>query len=638
MKIKQAFEKPDAPTIKVIILFSMTLLLKMMILHQQMHIEVHYWLVVFMNLASLLAVFLLMAFLMKPEKRLNGFLWIHGLLTLLIFINTIYHSHFYTLVPAHSIFQIGQLGGVKGSIAALIRPLYFLYFIDTALLTILSWKKRLTIGRSKKRHNPAYLLLLMPLIFSIGLAVHLLIQRTEGHLTPLNLGMLNYHMVDAVQLFRPAAVDPELAEEAVTAIINEDDKRRYEGLLEGRNLFVIQAESLQTFVMEHPLGTQTITPVLNQLIQEDSLYFSRFYEQVGWGNTSDAEFVSHNSYYPSTKTFSYRAFEKNEFYSLPIHLKNHGYNTMVFHGNDPTFWNRENAYTGQGIDRFYASESFEMNELIGMGLSDRELFQQSIPILRKTPEPFYAFYITLTSHHPFIMPPELQNLKMPAVYEETVLGHYLQSVHYLDAEIGAFINLLKAEGLYDNAAIIIYGDHQGLDMRNEEANEQVSQFIGRPYEEDEMFRVPLIIHIPGSGLKEKVETTGGQIDFFPTIANLAGVPLPPNRVMGKDLLNIKEGFVAKQVHVAAGSFIDDEKVFIMSPDGLYENSRAWYLTTGEPVPLELCRDHYERALAEITLSEYILQNDLIPRVQEAGLESILDEIRQALQLEETSEE
>ncbi|SMP44637.1 LTA synthase family protein [Anoxynatronum buryatiense] len=638
MKRSWIIAMPDTQTVKLILLFSLSLLFKMMILHQQMHIELHYWLVAFMNLASIFFVYLLMTFLLKPEKRLVGYLWIHGILTVLIFINTVYYSHFYTLVPAHSVFQIGQLGGVTESIAALIKPIYFLYFIDTVVLAVLCRRKQLKVSQREKRYNSFYVLLLLPLVLGMGITFFALEERTEGHLTPLNLGMLNYHLVDVIQLFKPATVDPELAEEAVSAIVQEADERQFKGLLEGRNLFVIQAESLQTFVMEHPLAGQEITPVLNQLVQEDSIYFSRFYEQAGWGNTSDAEFVSHNSFYPSTKTFSYRAYENNAFYSLPLHLKKQGYTTMVFHGNDPSFWNRENAYSGQGIDHFYASEDFEMNDLIGMGLSDRELFQQSITAIRQIPEPFYAFYITLTSHHPFVMPDELQKLEMNADYKDTVLGHYLQSVHYLDEEIGRFIQRLKSEGLYDNAAIIIYGDHQGLDMRNEEANDLVSRFIRRPYEEDEMFRVPLIIHIPGSGLAETVETAGGQIDFFPTIANLAGAPLHPNRVMGKDLLNISEGFVAKQVHVAAGSFIDNEKVFIMSPDGLYDNSRAWKLGTGEPVSLEKCRENYERALAEITLSEYILQNDLIPRVQEAGLEGILDEIRQALQLEEMPDE
>jgi lipoteichoic acid synthase len=627
-------KKAELTALKIVALFSGTLFLKMMVLHRLMNLEQHFLRVSLVNLATLLAVLFFVVYL-APTKYFKIFLWIHLLMSLLIFINTVYYSHFFTLVPVHSIFQLGQLGGVTASIFALIRPLYLLFFADTGILW---WTLGRRTGRPTQdlKRNRPYAVIALALIVGIIGSIQLLWDQTEGHLTPNNLGMLNYHIYDAVQLFRPRPIDTQRAEEAVTAITQEEEIRAYEGIIKDKNIIVIQAESLQSFVMEHNVNGQEVTPVINRLKEKDTLYFSRFYEQVGWGNTSDAEFISHNSFYPSVRSFSYREYENNTFYTLPMHLKKQGYTTMVLHGNDPDFWNRKTAYEGQGIDLFYSSEDFEMNEIIGMGLSDRELFRQSIEVLRQTEKPFYAMYVTLTSHHPFMMEEELQYLDMPEEYDETVLGHYLQSVHYMDREIGEFIELLKVEGLYDDSVIVIYGDHQGLDMRNEEANNLVSHFIDRPYEEDEMFRVPLLIHIPGSGLQEEIKTAGGQIDFFPTIANLTGDPIQANRVMGKDLLNIKNGFIAKQVHVSAGSFIDNEHIFIMSPDGLYENSRAWHLGTGEEVALELCRPGYERALAEISLSEYILQNDLVPDVQQVGLEGILDEIKTLLELETSS--
>jgi len=179
--------------------------------------------------------------------------------------------------------------------------------------------------------------------------------------------------------------------------------------------------------------------------------------------------------------------------------------------------------------------------------------------------------------------------------------------------------MLKEEGLYEDSIIVIYGDHQGLDMRNEEINDLLSSFLGKSYQEDEMFRVPLIIHMENSTLPKEISTAGGQIDFTPTI-----VKIEPDKILGKDLLNIEQGFVAKQVHVARGSFIDDEKIFIMSNDGIFENSIAWNIQTREAVDIEECRAGYERALAEVNLSEYILENNLISMVKEKGLEYIID--------------
>lgn len=630
-------KKFDSSAISFLGVFVITLMIKMTILHQFMHIERNLWQVTLLNATVLTAIFTLLLYI-NPNTYLTSFRWTHLIVTLLIFINTVYYSHFFTIIPVNSVFQIGQLGGVSESIVALIRPLYFLYFMDTLVLWLApNWVMQgKTFSRTnKKDRNERYALIASAAAATVIISTIGLFIRTEGHLTPQNLGMLNYHLADAILYFVPRPVDPESTEEALTALIEEEDDRRYTGLLEGRNLIVIQAESLQTFVMEHQLAGQDVTPYLNRMIQENTLYFSRFYEQAGWGNTSDAEFVVHNSFYPSTKTFSYRAFEQNDFYTLPHYLKEQRYTTMAFHGNDPDFWNRSNAYPGQGIDRFYSSDDYVMDDLIGMGLSDRELFQQSLPWLQESPKPFYAFYITLTSHHPFVMDEENQHLDLPPDFQDTTLGHYLQSVHYLDREIEYFMESLKLAGLYENSAIIIYGDHQGLDMRNEESNDQVSRFIQKPYKEDEMFRVPLLIHVPGSEVQEEISITGGQIDIFPTVANLMGNPLQANAVMGKDLLNIQEGFVAKQVHVAPGTFLDNEKVFIMSPDGFFENSRAWYLESGKSVPLSDCRSGYERALAEIALSEYILTNNFIMAVRSTGLEGILDDIRQLLELEQS---
>lgn len=636
MKINKDNLQQNWSFITLALIFSSIILCKMMLLHAMMDLQTNLMQITITNLGSLMILYLL-AFMITPSRWFGTIIGLHIALSSLVFINTVYYNHFFTLIPASSVFQIGQLGGVTDSILALVKPVYLLYYIDTFVLWYRYRSLNLTTTRYELRRSKVYMGVLLGLVIGMILSLVNISQKTEGHLTPVNLGMLNYHVVDSVRLFIPSTVDPEITEEAVVAVIDEEEDHKWQAMLAGRNIIVIQAESLQSFVVGKELNGQEITPMLNWLSRSDSFIFENFYEQVGWGNTSDAEFIIHNSFYPSTKTFSYKAYENNTFRTLPMLLKENNYTTIVLHGNDSEFWQRKKAYEGQGIDRFYSSTDFDMNQVIGMGLSDKELFRQSIEWLKATPPPFYAMYITLTSHHPFELEDHNKSLVMPDVYQDTVLGNYFHAVHYLDQSIEGFINQLKEEGLYESSAIIIYGDHQALDMRNEEANQQVTRFLNEPYTEDEMFKVPLIIHIPDSGILENVTTAGGQIDFFPTMANLMGKPIEPDKVMGKDLLNIQEGFVAKQVHVAVGSFIDNDKIFIMSPDGLYENSRAWKLNSGEEIPLEDCREGYERAMAEVALSEYILQNDLVVEMNEMGLQEILDDIRLMLKMEDHEE-
>ncbi len=53
--------------------------------------------------------------------------------------------------------------------------------------------------------------------------------------------------------------------------------------------------------------------------------------------------------------------------------------------------------------------------------------------------PFHAFLITLTSHTPpFKMPDEYKYLNVKEKHQDTILGDYLQSIHYADKALGQF--------------------------------------------------------------------------------------------------------------------------------------------------------------------------------------------------------
>ena len=103
------------------------------------------------------------------------------------------------------------------------------------------------------------------------------------------------------------------------------------------------------------------------------------------------------------------------------------------------------------------------DESIGMGLSDRSFFRQSLAMLSRERQPFYAFMITLTSHYPYSFPKLLEQAAFDAgEYKGTVVGSYLAAIHYLDREFGAFIKGLKKSGLYDKSVIALYGDHNAI--------------------------------------------------------------------------------------------------------------------------------------------------------------------------------
>ncbi|QNO14213.1 LTA synthase family protein [Alkalicella caledoniensis] len=608
---------------KYLIAISAGVFLKLFALHSTMGIG-DIFRVTFKNYLIVMAIMCLTC-IISQRNRIRAMLIVNILISALLFIDAVYYGHFYTLIRAHSIYQAGQVRHVSNSIAALLNPLYFLYFIDSIVIFIYLFKDKAVIIKSTPKQRLATAVTLVLLISMItGMNLNLS-KKTNGYFTPHNTGVINFHLYDVAGYVRKASLKTEHVQALAKFIEPEQNGIKYFGVAEGKNVFVIQAESVQNFVINTKINGQEITPNLNKLVDNESIYFDRYYEQIGWGNTSDAEFISHNGFYASRRVFSYKAYEGIDFITLPINLKDKGYNTIAFHGNEGDFWDREKAYPSQGLDEYISIEDLEVDEELGLGLSDQSFFRQSMDFIKELHQPFYSFLITLTSHHPFIIPEDLKELNVGEQYEGTSLEDYLQTVRYLDTQIGEFIQALKDENLYDNSIIVVYGDHKGLDYRYAEANEHITNLIGREYQVQEMYRVPFIVHMPGSGLKETISTVGGQVDFYPTMANLLGIELRSDSVLGKDLLNTEKGFAAIQNHVAQGSFIDDNIVFVMSEDGIFENSDAWDLKTGEPLDLELAREGYERAVAELKLSEYILQNNLVPLVHEKGIKGALEQ-------------
>ena len=600
-----------------IALYNLLIFMKLIVFHSFIDIQYRSLLVSFLNLLTSICIFGVVNYIFR-RRRNEVFLGVYMALSALLFFDGLYFSHFFTLIPINAIYQIGHLSAVSGSVKTLIKPVYFLYFIDWPLLFYFYMKdRRLNTVDKNIRRRPrqlAWLVLLFCFIFFGNQQIKI---AAGGFYTPFNMGNYNYHIYDIYQIFSKSSLvdNADAWMEKLDNDIPTNLTKKYHGLLEGKNIIVIQAESLQNFVINREVDGQFITPVLNELISRDTLYFSRYYEQVGWGNTSDAEFVTHNGLHASTKNFSYKQYEDKQLRSLPMLLNDHSYETIVFHGNEPEFWNRKSMYPTIGFNRFISSEDLLMEEIIGIGLSDKALFSQSLDYLKELPQPFYSFFITLTSHYPYVMEDTYKQLQLGEEYHGTLLGDYLQTVNYLDDALGELIEGLKREGLYENTAIILYGDHHGLDARNEIVYQQVTDFLGKPFQEDEMYRVPMLIHIPQSNLKREIKTVGGQVDFYPTILNLIGLEINDDIVIGKDLLNVKEGFAVQQVHTGKGSFIDNDKMFIISKDGIFENSRAWDIKTGEPVELEEARKGYERAIAEIFLSEYIIES-VLPELDE----------------------
>ena len=552
------------------------------------------------------------------------FILFYSLITLIMFADAAYSSYFGRYISVNQLYQLSSLKEIAGDgnvLGATVSPLSLLTLID--LPFVIWWFHRVKKMKTGSEDRDRKRIILHLIIYVAALFCFIYYGwnvTNDRYVQKVNhIEFFTYHTNDLIvnvggRIARRNVDEKEIQRE-MEAIVPKSEGNLYSGVAKGRNLILIQVESLNDFVIGADYQGQELTPVLNQLIQEDTFYFDRFYSTTGVGNTCDAEFVTLNSLYANDERECYRMYVDNTYNGLPWMLRQEGYSTMAFHGYVKTFWNREEAYKNQGIEQFYSQEELVMTQKSGFGLTDKEMFRQAVDILKTKQEPFFSFMITLTNHIPYDMPQSLATLDLAPDDERTMFGRYLQTVHYTDEAIGDLIYYLKEAGLYDNSMIVIYGDHQGLNKETLEVSLSMMDYLGKEYDFDEMLKIPLLIHIPGLGEHKVITTVGGQIDTAPTIANLMDLDFRQPYQFGHDLLNTTEGFIAQISYIGKGSYIDgnNDMIFAIGKDGTVEEGRALHIPDGSfmNVNPELCRENSDRALALLDLCKKVLDNNLI---------------------------
>ncbi len=602
-------------------LFTILLIFKILLF---MHItDIRYNRGIILLISALITLFFFtLIYLSNYKKKQTIAFSFYNIMSAFMFADVMYYSFFNSLPSIAMLKQFSEVTAVGDSILALLSFRNLLFLLDIPFLMMYSKKKKEKLAEENKTYNryirwgvPGGIALVLILIFSYLASNNMIepIARQE---------IYSYHVKDVKDTLikkdivegRGVFTQEDLEELKERTKLKEG---KHTGIGKGKNLIVIQVEALQNFPLNRYYDGQEITPNLNKFIKDNStIYFNNYYQQIGRGNTSDAEFVSNNSLYPSMEDPTYKQYSDNTFYGLPWILRDNGYTAWAFHGYKKEFWNRDKAYINQGFQRFISEEDFDLVETVGFGLTDEEFFKQSMDYLKELDNiddnPFYAFMITLTSHTPFKMPDEHKELDIREEHENTILGDYLQAIHYTDKTLGQFFESLKKEGLYEDTVIALYGDHFAITGFNDSGIELMTDFLGYHYDIDEMFKVPLIIHVPGEDIKETVSKIGSQLDFLPTILNIMGYQNEKGIMFGRDLLNYEgENYVAPQTYVLKGSFIDDEVIFYMSRDGIFENCTAKDKKTKQKIDVAPLREKYEKIIADINKSDYILKKDLI---------------------------
>lgn len=551
-------------------------------------------------LADLAIILILGSFvyLFKPKNRFKYLIIVSLILTIVCIVNSLYYTYYMSFASFSLIavsLTVIDVGDAVVENVLQLKDFIFLWQIIVVIIVHNILKKKdhyNTVAKKENKKNR----FIGTLIAGIVIYIIFFITVTPVEYSRLNkqwnreflvtkFGVYTYQLND---LFK--SLDAKFntlfgydnAAKSFREFYSEEKEYKsneWTNKFEGKNVIVLHAESFQSLVMDQQFNGQDVVPNMKKLAQE-GIYFSNFYSQASGGTSSDTEFTFSSSLLPVTNGAVAVSYWNREYETMQSLLKEKGYRTISMHANNGEFWNRNNFHKSLGYDKFYSKTDYEIDETIGLGLSDKSFFRQSVEKLKKEYEEngkFYATLISLTNHTPFDELDKYGEFSVDLKEETTTtnengeaitevvsypymegtqLGNYFKSVHYADAAIGELITELDEAGLLDNTIVVIYGDHDAklpkkdyirLYNYDKESDGIIDKdnenYIDVDYYKYELNRsVPFIIWSKNEKYQTEITTAMGMYDAMPTLGNMLG--FKPKYSLGNDIMSLDDNIVA----------------------------------------------------------------------------------------------
>ncbi len=535
--------------------------------------------------SAFIGIILTLPMLLKGKVRMWVALLVDLLISILLFINELYYSYSSNLVSIAQISNLQYGKEISAALPNLLRIRQIFYFVDiVAILSIYFIFRKHLKDKTKSSWKPGFIYAVIMVVLAVTIN-YTWLRESQVHqynkiLQIETSSIYGYQFLDIRNNLNMKRNVKYKSKDAMLNAYNElmteyDEKYQsqydFQGIAKDKNVIIVQLESVQNFVVNRTINGKEITPNFNKFLKEN-IRFTNMQNQ-SYTTTADSEFTVMTSLYPLENGMSYAQYSSNDYNDIYENFKNNGYSTTYIHGNTGSFWNRQAVYSRLDIDHLYFDDIFpEDVERINDYVSDEEVYKRMIEEMKSYhDEKFFVNIIAASSHTAFDLPGIRDKDKKVSIdvgdeYRGTYFGNYLEAVNYADYAFGLFIDGLKEAGLYDDTVILIYGDHAGLQMYNEEMMEYLRGIT--PMNDIEMqinyTNILCGLRIPGVEPME-INKPASKIDLKPTLMEICGIE--DIFSLGRSMFSNKE-FVC----INNGKIITDKYYF----DG------TWYsIETGE---------------------------------------------------------
>ena len=286
-----------------------------------------------------------------------------------------------------------------------------------------------------------------------------------------------------------------------------------------RNVVLLLCESLESWPIGLTLEGKEITPFLNTLVADSTVYYCpKVLTQARDGRSIDAQLMYLAGQLPLSSGVYSMKYASSGYQTIPLAMKERGASTYLLSADRPTTWNQGPIAAAMGLDSLYMASAWSEVVTDGYYIPDGELFDKSISLMKDGviwPEGEQAFlmWVTHTGHNPFKLPDGLDQLNLSGDYPE-LLGDFLATARYVDSSLEKIVDYIMSRDDSDDTAIVIVGDHEGLAVNRREFSERY------PWVDSRQFTPLIILNSPYHGRDDKVI---GQVDVYSALLDISGL-------------------------------------------------------------------------------------------------------------------
>lgn len=332
------------------------------------------------------------------------------------------------------------------------------------------------------------------------------------------------------------------------------DKNEYTGLFKGKNLIIIQMESVNDTILNYPEIFPNITKLYNE-----GWSFVNNYSPRNSCATGNNEMSAMTSLFTINNSCTANTYKRNTYYESIFNLFNNiNYNTSSYHDYIEAYYSRKTIHPNMGSSAYYNAIDLKIpyDSIYQEWPSDDIFFENSFDKYINNDQ-FFAYLTTVTAHRPYGVSSEYGDkyLSLFSQYNYSIqTKRYMSKLKELDNGIGTLLRKLEESNKLNDTVIVLFADHYPYGLSDSQAQETLDYDITQNNERD---RTPFIIYNTDL-TPTKYEQYTTYMNILPTLANLFDLDYDPRLYFGSDILSK-----------------DYESVAIFT-DGSWQNKKAFY--------------------------------------------------------------